>query len=198
MVQIPNELSQRFGDPAARQEIMKNFGEAHDPFFGTNEEGDLVVMEVRTCSIVTRTFQSNGWTRINFYSQDGSPSGETYEKWKNSTKIPDIGHRVEKTEGIVQYGVQWQTRKDQREGKWEGWLGAEKFLYDNLNSAEAECIRLVHEGKLEDRNKRCRTMDVGGGIGAEIEYQSEMVVVKARVVKRYKTKWQVVEGKEFD
>lgn len=50
-----------------------------NPFFGTNENGENVIIEVVKDSVTVKTFQSNGWERINTYYRDGSIE-ELYER----------------------------------------------------------------------------------------------------------------------
>lgn len=82
-MRIPNELSSRFGEIEVRRQIMAKYGDSDSIFFGENADRENVEMSVCKDNIAVRTYQNNGWVRINYYDADGYHEGETYEgRWK--------------------------------------------------------------------------------------------------------------------
>ena len=71
-------------DPKLLRELIREYGDSNTLFSGTNEEGERMTVSIDTeHGIVTNTFQSNGWVRVNYYGTDGLPEGETFDgKWK--------------------------------------------------------------------------------------------------------------------
>lgn len=55
-------------NPDGLREIMDKFGDSDHPFGGKNEQGEDVLVSVNKDSITVRTFQKNGWMRLNTYS----------------------------------------------------------------------------------------------------------------------------------
>lgn len=83
---IPNNISANFGDAKCRRMLMAEYGDSKFPFYGANEEGENVLISIAKDSIVTHTFQHNGWTRVNYYDFNGNAEGVTFEgRWKDST-----------------------------------------------------------------------------------------------------------------
>lgn len=71
-------------DPKLLRELIREYGDSKSTFTGANEEGERMTISIDTENgIVTNTFQSNGWVRVNYYGTDGLPGGETFDgKWK--------------------------------------------------------------------------------------------------------------------
>lgn len=71
-------------DPKLLRELIREYGNSKSMFTGTNEDGERMTISIDTENgIVTNTFQSNGWVRVNYYGSDGLPEGETFDgKWK--------------------------------------------------------------------------------------------------------------------
>lgn len=67
-------------NPEQLKKLMKEHGNSEFPFFGTNSEGEKVSISVFPDRIVLVTYQSNGWTRKNFFDENGYPNGETFER----------------------------------------------------------------------------------------------------------------------
>ena len=78
---IPNELSQNFGDIKVRRKLMELYGDSQTAYGGVNEEGEDVLVSIARDGIVVSTFQKNGWLRKNYYDENGSSEGETFEGW---------------------------------------------------------------------------------------------------------------------
>ena len=68
-------------DQEGLREIMDKFGDSELPFDGKNANGEDVLISVCKDSITVRTFQKNGWVRLNTYSfHDGTfVSEETFD-----------------------------------------------------------------------------------------------------------------------
>ena len=84
MNSIPNELSSRFSDIEVRRQIIQEYGDSPNMFFGENADGEKVIMSIsRERGIVLTTYQKNGWLRVNYYDADGFPADETFDgRWK--------------------------------------------------------------------------------------------------------------------
>lgn len=52
--------------------IMDEYGASKTMFPGTNEKGEDVWISPYPDRVVMKTFQKNGWTRINTYWRDGT------------------------------------------------------------------------------------------------------------------------------
>ena len=80
---ILEELVSNFADIKARKELMAQFGNSKMPFFGVNEDGEDVEVHIAESSIIVKTNQENGWTRVNYYGADGEAEGESFDgRWK--------------------------------------------------------------------------------------------------------------------
>lgn len=87
MRSIPNKLSARFNEPEIRRQIMREYGDSTTAFCGTNEDNELVEMSVFLDKIIVKTYQQNGWLRVNHFDECGYPSGETYEgRWDDESE----------------------------------------------------------------------------------------------------------------
>jgi hypothetical protein len=70
-------------DPQLLRELIREYSGSKSMFSGTNTEGERMTISIAETGIVTNTFQSNGWVRVNYYGTDGLPEGETFDgKWK--------------------------------------------------------------------------------------------------------------------
>lgn len=83
MRSISNELSARFGEIEVRKQIMAEYGDSDAAFLGENADGETVEMSVYKDKIIVKTYQNNGWVRVDHYDSDGCYEAEMYEgKWK--------------------------------------------------------------------------------------------------------------------
>lgn len=79
---IPNELAKDYHDIEVRRIIIKEYGDSNMPYSGVNQYGEDVELHVSYDGIVLKTYQDNGWVRINYYDSDGHNDGETFDgKW---------------------------------------------------------------------------------------------------------------------
>jgi len=80
---IPNELSQQFTTIEGRRKLIELYGDENDMYSGHNEEGEMVYVSFDTQNgIVLKTFQSNGWVRVNYFDNEGYVTGETFDgRW---------------------------------------------------------------------------------------------------------------------
>ncbi len=63
--------------------LMDDYQKYDSTLFGTNENGEHVNIGIYKDRIAVRTYQKNGWTRLNVYYRDGS-SEEVFDgRWKN-------------------------------------------------------------------------------------------------------------------
>ena len=81
-MKISNELAKNFADIESRRKIIEEYADSEQPFFGINEDEEQVELHVAESGIILKTYQSNGWLRVNYYDAEGYPEGETFEgKW---------------------------------------------------------------------------------------------------------------------
>ena len=82
MKTIPNELTKDFADIEARRKIIEKYADSEQAFFGKNEDGEDVELHVAESGIILKTYQTNGWLRVNYYDANGYAEGETFEgRW---------------------------------------------------------------------------------------------------------------------
>lgn len=66
-------------------EVRKNFIQNNESsiYGGKNEENeDVMVFLEKGLEMTIKTFQNNGWLRVNYYTADGYSDGETFEgRW---------------------------------------------------------------------------------------------------------------------
>lgn len=87
MDSIPNKLATRFAEVEVRKQIMKEYGNSESAFLGHNEDRELVEISVHPDEIIVKTYQENGWLRVNYYDENGLPNGETFEgKWEDESE----------------------------------------------------------------------------------------------------------------
>ena len=66
------------------RKLMKEHGKSSNAFRGENVDGESIEFSIFEDRIAVRTYQSNGWTRLNVYYEDGS-SEELFEgKWNRA------------------------------------------------------------------------------------------------------------------
>ena len=73
-------------NPGLLRELIKEHGSSNTMFFGANSEGEKMTISIDTeQGIITNTYQNNGWVRVNYYTVDGFPDGETFDgRWTSS------------------------------------------------------------------------------------------------------------------
>lgn len=84
MNRISNELSARFADIDGRRELIEKYGDSDTMFTGENADGEMVTVSIdKESGIILKTYQSNGWVRVNYYNKEGFAEGESFDgKWK--------------------------------------------------------------------------------------------------------------------
>lgn len=81
-MKISNELAKNFINVEGRKEIIKKYGNSKQAFFGENEDGEQVELHVADDGIILKTYQENGWVRVNYYDADGYAEGESFDgRW---------------------------------------------------------------------------------------------------------------------
>ena len=82
MKTIPNELTKNFADDKTRKEIIEKFTDYKQAFFGKNEDGEDVEIHIAESGIILKTYQNNGWLRVNYYDENGYAEDEVFNgKW---------------------------------------------------------------------------------------------------------------------
>lgn len=61
-----------FNDFEGCLEIMRKYCGSKLPFFGTNADGENVIISVNASNITVQTMQKNGWLRTNVLWEDGT------------------------------------------------------------------------------------------------------------------------------
>jgi len=70
-----------WSDTNRLKEIMAEHGDSQFPFYGENEDGEIISISVFHDRIVLVTEQENGWIRKNFYYPDGTMEELFDGKW---------------------------------------------------------------------------------------------------------------------
>ena len=73
-----NMVEINFNNEIQLRELMREYGNSSQMFFGKNEEGEDQQISINFDYIVVDTFQSNHWVRRNIYWEDGTVE-ETFE-----------------------------------------------------------------------------------------------------------------------
>ena len=92
MQKIPNEYSAEFNTVKGRARLIGYYGDSPNMFEGQNEDGEKVWISFsKERGIIAKTFQSNGWLRVNTYDSEGYAEMETFEgRWDRETESPSI------------------------------------------------------------------------------------------------------------
>jgi hypothetical protein len=90
---IPDSEGHKFTTVEGRKELMQKYGKGSWPYDGVNEDGEQVMVSISTDSIVVKTYQRNGWTRVNYYDEEGYPDGETFEGRWNTPKNVTVSEK---------------------------------------------------------------------------------------------------------
>ena len=62
--------------------LMEEHGDSTFPFYGTNDLGEEIEIHIAKTSVIHKTYQKNGWVRLNYYDEHGLPAGEMFDgKW---------------------------------------------------------------------------------------------------------------------
>lgn len=81
-MKIPNEITKNFTEVEGRREIIEKYADSEQAFFGINEDEEQVELHVAKSGIILKTYQKNGWVRVNYYDSEGYSEGESFEgKW---------------------------------------------------------------------------------------------------------------------
>lgn len=80
---IPNELSAQFFTVAGRKKLIELYGSSDTMFTGNNDDGEMVQVSFDSVyGIVLKTYQNNGWVRVNYYDNQGYSTGEGFDgRW---------------------------------------------------------------------------------------------------------------------
>ena len=62
-------------------QLMKKHGDSKSSFLGENTDGETIEVGIFKDRISVRTYQNNGWTRLNVYYEDGSREELFEGKW---------------------------------------------------------------------------------------------------------------------
>lgn len=83
-MKISDELSTRFADVKGRQELIEKYGNSNTMFTGENSDGETVTVSIdKEKGIILKTYQNNGWLRVNYYNKEGYAEGESFDgRWR--------------------------------------------------------------------------------------------------------------------
>lgn len=77
-----NELCQNFDNIESRKKVIELYQDVDTSFSGNNENNETVEIHVSPSGLVTKTYQNNGWIRVNYYDSCGVAEGESFEgRW---------------------------------------------------------------------------------------------------------------------
>lgn len=65
-------------------QLMKEHGKSQTSFLGTNTDGETTEVGIFEDRIAVRTYQNNGWTRLNIYHEDGTCEEIFEGKWNRN------------------------------------------------------------------------------------------------------------------
>lgn len=70
-------------NPELIRNLMEQYGDSKFPYHGINEDGEDIEIHICKSSVVHKTYQNNGWLRVNYYDKNGLPNGEMFDgRWK--------------------------------------------------------------------------------------------------------------------
>lgn len=70
-------------NPKLIRNLMEKYGDSKFPFYGKNENGEDIEIHIGKTDVIYKTYQNNGWIRVNYYDENGLPNGETFDgRWK--------------------------------------------------------------------------------------------------------------------
>lgn len=77
------KLNINFSDSNQLQDLIKNEEKYPKYLLGENENGENTQTSINKDGITLSTMQNNGFIRLNYFDQNGYPSGETFNgRWK--------------------------------------------------------------------------------------------------------------------
>lgn len=77
-----NALCKDFDNIDNRREIIRLFNDIDTALTGNNENGETVELHISKDALITKTYQANGWVRVNYYDNNGEMTDETFEgRW---------------------------------------------------------------------------------------------------------------------
>lgn len=77
-----NQLQFDSSDPKLLVSLMKKRGSLKYPLLGKNDREEDIEIHISEDSIVYKTYQRNGWLRVNYFDENGYPAGETFDgRW---------------------------------------------------------------------------------------------------------------------
>ena len=80
------KLSINLDDLKGSRKLMDELGGSTTPFFGRNDAGETTITSITHESIVTQTYQDNGWCRENWLHYDGTREEIFTERWRRGSK----------------------------------------------------------------------------------------------------------------
>lgn len=83
---MENQLCiENLDDMTVRDAIMDKYGDSSpEPFYGKNDNGELIRIDVFNNRIILETMQDNGWIRKNFYYRGEEMAEEVFSgKWRS-------------------------------------------------------------------------------------------------------------------
>lgn len=77
-----NELCKTIDNVETRRMIVELYKDVDTAFTGNNEHNETVELHISDEGMIIKTYQNNGWLRVNYYDKDGAAEGETFEgRW---------------------------------------------------------------------------------------------------------------------
>lgn len=64
-------------------ELMEKYGDSEYPFCGKNDNGEDTEIHISKMDIIYKTYQNNGWIRVNYFDKNGYLNEESFDgRWK--------------------------------------------------------------------------------------------------------------------
>lgn len=78
-----NALCKFIDNIETRRKVIEIYKDIDTAFTGNNEHKETVELHVTPTGMMIRTYQNNGWVRVNYYNVSGVAECESYEgRWK--------------------------------------------------------------------------------------------------------------------
>lgn len=74
-------LEINFSNLSSMRSLMEKYGNSEFPFSGKNNEGEMVEISIFHDFITVKTYQSNGWVRLDSFWKDGTTEQTFDGRW---------------------------------------------------------------------------------------------------------------------
>ena len=72
-----------FNNPEEVKKAIESYKDFPDMLMGGNPKEESIEISFTESAATVKTYQNNGWVRVNYYNSEGYCEGETFEgRWK--------------------------------------------------------------------------------------------------------------------